>query len=273
MTLLTDIQFSQGSLQDFHDCRRRFYYRYLRQLAWPALEAEPALENERHLRAGADFHRLVHQSLIGISTETLDTIASNEPLAGWWANFKAHNPIPSGQRLLPEVMLTADLNGVRLVARYDLLALDAEGHATIYDWKTSRRPKRETLAARLQSKVYPLVLALAGHPFNDGQPLAPENIRMQYWFVGEPQTPEVFEYNVDAFVSDRSEIQSLITQIHSSNDTDDFPLTPDEHACRFCVYRSLCNRGTTAGEWQEHNSEGSDLAARFDFDQIDEIQF
>jgi hypothetical protein len=52
MTLLPlDFQFSQGSLQDYVDCRRRFQLRYLDQLAWPAVEAEPLLEHEqRYLR-------------------------------------------------------------------------------------------------------------------------------------------------------------------------------------------------------------------------------
>ena len=40
-------RFSQSSLQDYVDCRRRFQLRYLQNLAWPALQSEPALENER----------------------------------------------------------------------------------------------------------------------------------------------------------------------------------------------------------------------------------
>lgn len=274
MTRPTDLQFSQGSLQDFGDCPRRFYYRYIRQLAWPALEAEPALENERQLRAGADFHRLAHQSLVGIPPERLDALATAEPLATWWANFRAHSPVPPGLRQFPETLLTADLDGVRLVARYDLLTIDANERATIYDWKTSRRrPPRAALAARLQTRVYPLVLALAGARLNNDQPLAAENIRMLYWFAGDPHTPEVFEYGAEALAADRGEVQALIARIGSSDDPDDFPLTPDERACRFCVYRSLCNRGTTAGDWQEHDLDAAELAQRFDFDQIDEIQF
>lgn len=275
MTRPTDFQFSQGSLQDYHDCPRRFYYRYLRQLAWPALEAQPALENERHMRAGAAFHRLVHQALAGIPPERLGARATEEPLASWWANFQAHNPIPAGLRLLPEILLGAELDGERLVARYDLLALDADGRATIFDWKTSRRrPPRPALAARLQTRVYPLVLALAGAQLNDGQALAPENIRMLYWFAGDPQNPEVFEYSADALAADRADVKALIARIGTHDDPDDFPLTPDERACRFCVYRSRCNRGVSAGDWQDADElDDPELAARFDFDQIDEIQF
>jgi hypothetical protein len=54
----------------------------------------------------------------------------------------------------------------------------------------------------------------------------------------------------------------------------DFPLTLDEKKCVFCEYRSLCNRGTRAGNWQDADdepapSQGLDLP----FEQIGEIEF
>jgi hypothetical protein len=49
---------SQSSLQDYNDCPRRFELRYLQRLAYPAIETEPALENEKHQREGEFFHRL-----------------------------------------------------------------------------------------------------------------------------------------------------------------------------------------------------------------------
>ncbi|NCT22292.1 PD-(D/E)XK nuclease family protein, partial [bacterium] len=57
--------FSQSSLQDYADCPRRFQLRYIEQLAWPAVETEPALENERRQQEGLLFHRLAQQHLIG----------------------------------------------------------------------------------------------------------------------------------------------------------------------------------------------------------------
>ena len=71
MSLPDDFQFSQSSLQDFETCARRFQLRYLRQLSWPAVESEPIQEAERLAQLGADFHRLVHQHLVGIDEETL----------------------------------------------------------------------------------------------------------------------------------------------------------------------------------------------------------
>ena len=57
----------------------------------------------------------------------------------------------------------------------------------------------------------------------------------------------------------------------------DFPLTTDERRCRYCVYRSLNNRGEQAGslaDWDENvntNIEESDFT--IDIDQIAEIEF
>ena len=64
MRLIENFQFSQANLQDFVDCRRRFQLRYLQHIAWPAIESEPVLENERFLQQGARFHRMIQQHLL-----------------------------------------------------------------------------------------------------------------------------------------------------------------------------------------------------------------
>jgi hypothetical protein len=87
MKLPDGFQFSQGSLQDFVDCRRRFRLRYLDRLAWPALQTEPALDNERHMHLGLLFHHMVHQHLIGIPVSNLAKMIHDEQLERWWLNF------------------------------------------------------------------------------------------------------------------------------------------------------------------------------------------
>ena len=65
-TLPFGFVFSQSSLQDYNDCPRRFQLRYIEKLHWPAVEMEPALENEHRQQEGQLFHRLVQQHIIGI---------------------------------------------------------------------------------------------------------------------------------------------------------------------------------------------------------------
>ncbi len=77
-------RFSQSSLQDYVDCRRRFQLRYLQNLAWPALQSEPALENERFMLRGSLFHQLTQQFFSGVPADRLQAAIADPHLAGWW---------------------------------------------------------------------------------------------------------------------------------------------------------------------------------------------
>jgi hypothetical protein len=267
------IQFSQGSLQDYVDCRRRFQLRYLLKVTWPAMEAEPAYENESVMQQGALFHRLIQQHLLGIPAERLTPLAKGSDLSRWWQNYLGFK-YPSAAALYPEATLSMPLMGYRLVAKYDLILVVPEGRATIYDWKTSRkRPKRTWLLERLQTRVYPYLLAQAGAHLNQGKPFAPEQIEMIYWFAEAPNEPEIIRYSVDLFAKDEAYLKSLITQINGLS-PEAFTLTPNNERCRFCTYRSLCDRGAEAGNLDELDTELEPVAeAEFDFDQIAEIAF
>jgi CRISPR/Cas system-associated exonuclease Cas4 (RecB family) len=317
MSLPTDFQFSQASLQDYVDCPRRFQLRYVRRLAWPALRAEPALESEHYLRQGTAFHRLVHQHMVGLPTERLSSTVSDENLRRWWRNYLESPPLdlhrtqdaPSewrcSLRRYPEVVLSAPVGGYRLVAKYDLVALDAVRRAAaqvdvadvadierasvrasrviIVDWKTSRkRPRRGWLAGRLQTRVYSYLLVQAGAQLNAGQPLAPEQVEMIYWFANFPADAERFSYDAAQYEADEVYLASLVEEIVGLGDGD-FPLTDQDRHCRYCLYRSLCRRGVEAGSLDElevdvgHASDelglGDDIDLALDLEQIAEIEY
>jgi hypothetical protein len=282
MALPIDFHFSQGSLQDFVDCQRRFQLRYLDRIAWPAVEAEPAMENERHLRQGAAFHLMVQQHLVGVPVERLTAMSLADPdLARWWQSYLDYAPAALEGVRVPEAVLSAPLATTgqrRLVAVYDLVVITPEGRAMVFDWKTSRqRPPRSWLAQRLQTRVYPYLLAQAGQDLNGGEPLAPEQIEMVYWFAGFPDRPERFAYSAEQQQEDGAFLRRLVEQVASlSRGTGTLPLTPLAERCRFCVYRSLCNRGEAAGTIEELGYEdGTETAADFelDFEQVMEVEF
>src|SRR5512135_2793344 len=181
MPLPPDFQFSQASLQDYVECRRRFQLRYLLQLQWPAPEAEPAEELEQHMLDGATFHRLIHQHRLGIPAGQLQPDEEG-PLAEWWRAYLASPPPDLPARQYPELALSAPLGEHRLIAKFDLLAIDPTRRAVIVDWKTSRKQTATWLAARLQTRVYRYVLSQTGAHLNDGAAIQPEQIRMVYWF-------------------------------------------------------------------------------------------
>ena len=72
--------------------------------------------------------------------------------------------------------------------------------------------------------------------------------------------------------SDEKAIQSLIREIESRSRIEEFELATDEKPCKYCVYRSLCDRGVEAGGDLEIEFE-SETEIVLDFDQIQEIEF
>jgi CRISPR/Cas system-associated exonuclease Cas4 (RecB family) len=272
-------QFSQASLQDFVDCRRRFQLRYLQDVAWPALNSEPAMENERSLQQGARFHHLVHQSLLGVPVERLSKSIHDDDLERWWGNYLNFTAslVGEGGRCFPEITLTSPLGNYHLLAKYDLIVIKDAGNYAIIDWKTSRRrPRRAWLAERLQTRVYPYLLALAGEGLVSSPALSPEQVEMVYWFAEFPDQPERFTYDQTQSQADHAYLQNLLEELERRSSTGDFPLTNDEKRCALCVYRSLCGRGVRAGSLQAMEAGlevGEDMEVALDFEQVAEIEF
>jgi CRISPR/Cas system-associated exonuclease Cas4 (RecB family) len=278
MTMLpTNFQFSQASLQDYVDCPRRFQLRYVLQLAWPAQEVEPALENEHHMQQGAAFHRLVHRHALGMPEKDLTRTVQDPDLRRWWHNYLNHRPAGLLEARYPEIVLSAPIGEQhRLLAKYDLVAVEAGKRAIIIDWKTSRkRPKREYLAERLQSKVYPYLLVRAGAHLNGGAPITPEQVEMTYWFADYPDDPAQFAYDAVRYEADQAYLSTLVAEIAGLGD-EVFPLTGEVRRCQFCPYRSLCQRGVEAGSLDDLEDEadaGDAFDLDLDFDQIAEIAY
>jgi len=270
-------QFSQSSLQDYLDCPRRFELRYLLKQEWPALKSEPVLELEAHMEQGKQFHRMVQQHLIGIPQEQLSALAKGPELQSWWDNYLSSKPLAGlPEKRYFEYRLTAPFAGFRVVAQYDLLAISCGERAVIIDWKTSqKRPRTEFLKNRMQTRLYPFLLALGGQELNQGNPLLPEQIEMIYWFAGHPNEPERLHYTKSQFESDRDFLFQILREI-ANKTAEEFPKTLDvEQHCKYCRYRSLCDTGKSAGDWrQDPSSELEDIEtlAELDIDQIMEIE-
>ncbi|HUI88992.1 MAG TPA: PD-(D/E)XK nuclease family protein [Anaerolineales bacterium] len=268
-TLPPPFTFSQSSLQDYVDCPRRFQLRYMDQLAWPALDSEPVIENERHQIEGQLFHRLAQQYALGLPAEDLLPMANTPNLERWWQHFR--QAFKSHPGLHPELTLSAPIGHHRLVAKYDLVAVQ-DNKAIIYDWKTSaKHPRDEWVSARWQTRVYRALLVQAGSGLNNGRAFGPEQVEMIYWYCDFPSEPTRFRYDANQFKRDWSAIEKVVEEISSA---EEFPLTDEERMCRFCVYRSYCNRGVQAGHLDDAEAE-MESEANFDvnFEQISEIEF
>ncbi|MBN2550232.1 MAG: PD-(D/E)XK nuclease family protein [Anaerolineales bacterium] len=286
MLLSEGFVFSQSSLQDYVDCRRRFHLRYILHLAWPAVESEPVLENERYMQQGERFHRMVHQHLSGVPAERLSGLVDDVELAGWWGNYlhDAQQLItPAGlKKRYAEFVLSCSLEDCRLLAKYDLALVHEQGQITIVDWKTSRKkPVRQWLEKRLQSRLYPYLLVEAGARLVGGKPILPEQVQMVYWYPAFPDSPEIICYNTQKHQEGAAYLSGLINEIQRLDESD-FSMTSHTERCAYCVYRSLCERGVRAGnfdqvlDWLSEEAEpreGVSSMGGFDFEQVGEISF
>lgn len=268
-----DFMFSQSSLQDYVDCPRRFELKYLLKQRWPALQVDDVLDFEERMAQGSYFHELVHQHLVGIPAEILQRRIQDEAVAGWFTTYLFTGLEGVPKRRYPEKTLTVPMGNYGLLAKIDLLAI---GETTqIIDWKTSRHvPKQAWLAGRLQTRVYRYVVARGASHLQAGQAIDPAQIEMVYWYADQNGESVHIPYSQEQFEADEQFLTGLIAEIDAR---EDFPLTEDESRCKFCTYRSLCDRGRQAGslaEWDAGDVDELDLdVLEIDIDQIAEIAF
>jgi len=271
-----DFQFSQGSLQDFEDCPRRFLLRHLEGRPYPAPEAEPIRENERRKERGVRFHELLCQEHSGVPREAIRRQATgDEKLEVWWDRYVRREPVGETDRAYAEISLEGEVAGYPLIATYDLIAERPGGTFEIFDWKTARyKPDRGQLASRLQTKVYPFLLAQAGSGLTGGDPPAPEQIKMTYWFAEHPGDPETFEYSDYNVEVDEEHLQDQVGKILAGTQRAHFEKTDDERHCKFCTYRSHCGRGTEAGNIDDGSAYLEETGStQADLDDVEEIEF
>ena len=273
MSLPSNFAFSQASLQDYADCPRRFQLRCVLRVRWPgAYEANA--EWERRARQGAAFHQLVHQHAVGLSAEVLSVEARQGNLARWWQAYLTALPpnLPATLRR-SEVRLSLPLYGFRLSARYDLLAIEPGRRAAIVDWKTGlKRPRRAWLEKRWQTVVYRYVLIEAGAQLNNGNPFTPHQVELIYWFANYPRQVERFPYDAGQHTAAATALASLIIEI-GAREQEEWPLTEDLRLCRYCTYRTFCDREQVQGEDTEPEPESDPFDFELDLEQIAEVEF
>ena len=270
MALPETFQFSQGSLQDYSDCPRRFQLRCVLMQPWPALITEAPAEAELHVQRGADLHHLIHQHVLGLEIAPI----RDEVLARWWQTYLDHPPpgLPVAVRRA-ETTIAAPLAGYRLVAKVDLLAIEPGERLVVVDWKAVlKRPSRAVLAGRLQTRVYRYLAVEAGVALNGGRRPRPEQVEMVYWFAEFGGASEHFPYDAEQHAADCDYLTGLIAAIMAHHDPI-WPLTPNERHCRLCNYRSLCERGVTAGFLNDLEDDLEPAEVMIDLEQIAEVAF
>mgnify|MGYP001116774433 CR=1 FL=1 len=278
MKLPEGFDFSQSNLKDYLDCPYRFYLRYILHTKWPALLVDDALEFEQRGQTGARFHRLIQQYLLRIPESRLREIAEADPnpsFAQWWEAFLEYIPPFLEGRKYPEMTLSTKLGNHRLVAKYDLILVQ-DDNLIIFDWKTSRKqPRKAWLLDRVQTRLYRLILTQAGSSLTSMGKISPDQVSMNYWFTANPSTLVSLPYSEKAYRKDITFFEEIIKEILDRKE-ENFYRTSDLNKCRYCVYRSHCDRGVEAGDLETFDSFGmdeEDFELDLDFDEIQEVAF
>lgn len=268
--LPVDFIFSQQNLQDFMDCPQRFYLHSIQKLDWPAVETEPVLEQEKLVDLGYRFHLLIQQVLSGVPRELIESMIQETQLLRWWNAFQQLDLNLSRRNFFAEESLVAPFEGRRIMAKFDLLLFDPQGQILIYDWKTSRvKPTRSHYINRAQTMVYPFVLTLAGNSLSGIPQVDPAQIEMRYWFPEFPESTISFFYSAEQHERIFQKLTGLISDINNRNSQRDFEKTDNLQLCKYCRYRSLCDRGVgaeepTEGEVIAHEEESNPFDQDFD---------
>lgn len=278
MSLPEGFIFSQASLQAYVDCPRLFQLHYVRRKPWPAPAVVPQLDGERHRDRGRAFHRLLQQHAQGVPEATLSGLDLDEDVRRWWGNYLQSPPEDVPDTVVrAELSLSVPIGGHRLAARYDRVGAEPGARIVVLDWKTGfRPPSRSWLARRLQTRVYPYVMTLAGAALNGGIAPSPDQVEMIYWYANRPESTVRFAYGADQFASDGEYLGSLVGEI-DARPNKDWELTRDESRCRHCSYRSLCKRGVEVGSIGELEDDELGQGDGWDFDldleQVAEVVF
>ena len=226
------------------------------------------------MQLGHAFHHLMSQLHSGVPAEALEIVARGDAeLAHWWQSYQAFSPSDLPAMREAERTRSTTLSGHRLEARYDLLAgtPGSAGRWVIVDWKTGeRRPARDVLQRRLQTRIYPYVLVQAGTVLNAGVPIPAQQVEMLYWFAEFPAQAERFVYSSEFLAADAAFLEGLVHEIEARPE-DGFDKAANHRLCRFCVYRSLCWEDVSAGMLAEMDDEADESKVELEGLDLDSV--
>ncbi|NET34280.1 MAG: PD-(D/E)XK nuclease family protein [Cyanothece sp. SIO1E1] len=261
------LRLSQGQLNLWAACPRKFQHIYLDQLA----VLTPPEQQER-LQWGNRFHLLMQQRELGLPVEPL--IAADHELQHCLSSLVAMAPevftsAPNNEAPMlrqSEHRRTLEFQGYLLTVIYDLVILEPQ-KGQILDWKTYPRPQnRKQLALNWQTRLYPFLLA-------ETSPLQPEQISMTYWFVRSRAQPSTqaqpqslsFTYSTALHEQTRQDLSALLTQLTAQLQQHEMgeslpQVSESAGLCANCHFAIRCQRSPDLQIQAEVVNEWPDLA-------------
>lgn len=268
-----NIIYSATMLQDYVECPRRFQLKYILNQSWPSIPIEPILELEQLSARGRQFHFLAHQFFAGVSIPAIVSAITDATLRHWFDRFLEFAQAQKWLLTMSETRLAAPFDQHHIIAVYDLIARTQDEHVHIFDWKTSFQPPKESvMARRMQTIIYPFVLyenlpRLFPTSENDQKPA----LAMHYWYPEYPDSSITLTYDPIQHQENTRILSDLIEEIDTRCAASHFPLTDEKKRCKYCQYRSLCDRGIDAGRSEQDSSDYLTDIVDIDFNMLPDI--
>lgn len=240
MQPLQERHMSAAALGTYESCHLRFRYRYLDNLYWSRIWGTGA-EERKAIEKGQNFHLMARRYYAGVDPAQVADPVEQSELEHWMGVLQGFLPRSFDRQFYPELELRLNRPDLRLMAKFDLVVVDPNGRATIYDWKTAHKPfKRSYLSKGIQTVVYRYMLCAAGGQYSPHRRFRPEEISMVYWNPLFPHLPQRFDYTEAQFQKDEQYLQLMVAQILRTP-YERFLATTDERKCAFCEYQMICH--------------------------------
>jgi hypothetical protein len=240
---------SAHALEQLERCPRKFALMYKARRFWPAPPPAAVDASGQEARAlGVALHRLVQRHTLGLPVAPALAEASAElpTLALLWEAFAGsrHARTQPDARVWTEqtlhLQLPTEAGPLPLEVRYDRLVLQGDGW-TILDWKTGR--VGAGLGTTWQTRLYPFVLAEAGHALAGRKAPEPDHVILTYWEVATGKGLTL-QHDTRRHEATRGALEALAARVAVPFDeaAADDPAYPREPAhCSRCPFDSLCN--------------------------------
>ena len=233
---------TQTQIGAYERCKRCYYLKYVRKLAWPVERI-----SRQEMMRGADFHLLIRQMIMGFPPESLLLPEGDEKIGKWLKNFSENMPLKGFDRIFPEKEVSSLYSDTLWLGKFDALAI-RDDLIVIFDWKTTEhRADKAEYQSSPQTRLYRfLAMTCAPRLIGAGLHGIPaENIEMIYWFPEHPGDEIRLPYSETAYREDMTWLRLKAREMSSEEETD-YPCRENLRACRFCDYETYCFPKTEA---------------------------
>ncbi len=245
MQSLSERHLSALALGTYDYCPLRFRFRYIDNLYWSKAWGSNS-EERKAIEKGDTFHLMARRYYAGLDPAQVADPVEQTELDSWLHLLTGFLPRTFDRSFYPELELRLNRPDLKMQAKFDLVVVDPNGRATIFDWKTQKKmPKRERLSKSFQTLVYRFMLCAAGGAYSPKGRFRPDEISMIYWNPLYPHRWERLDYAEAQYTADEQTIRNLVALILRTP-REGFRATTNEKNCQFCEYRPICHGGRAA---------------------------